>query len=162
MDWNKCTTKAHVISAQSRQTGPEKIQIQDQAVTTMYFPFACAYSTPALPYKLRQKQEVSCSFTEKNPLIQGKQKRDQQHSEGKKSEKNVRNQRYVDVNSRGTLKFDRETQEIMFKHFIKTERYHLIQDFAIAQKILLQLERTKKPALAKSICVYHMIVLEFS
>lgn len=45
---------------------------------------------------------------------------------------NVRNQQYADMNSRVTFKLDKDTQEIMFKHFIKAERYHLFQVFALA------------------------------
>lgn len=49
----------------------------------------------------------------------------------------MRNQQYIDMNHRVTPKLDRETQEIMFKHFVKADRYQLIQIFALAWKILL-------------------------
>lgn len=64
----------------------------------------------------------------------------------------MRNQQSVDMNSRVTFKLAKETQEIMFKHFFKAERYHLIQVFAVAWEALLQLEMIiNKKAFARSV-----------
>lgn len=61
----------------------------------------------------------------------------------------MRNQQYADMNSRVTFKLDKDTQEIMFKHFIKAERYHLFQVFPLAWKIARK--KIIKPGLSKKV-----------
>lgn len=72
----------------------------------------------------------------------------------------MRNQQSVDMNSRVTFKLAKETQEIMFKHFFKAERYHLIQVFAVAWEALLQLEIIIKRPLQEVLCL-QPVMLEF-
>lgn len=67
----------------------------------------------------------------------------------------MRNRQRIDVNHRVTFQLDEETQEMIFKRFVKAVRYRLVQVFPFAWKILLQLEilksKTKKQASAKSL-----------